>query len=372
MRPVSAAFGPAVRASHQAVVKVEVLDLGTVVQTITTSPAAVTSGSVSLDARAASRGRFDLTIVDDGSLGLIPTTAAGLLAPYGNEVRISRGLILPTGVTETPSIGVFRIDAARIDDSADSLTINLSGMDRSARVIDARFEEPYEIASGTLVETAIRNLVTYAIPDVVTVFPGATYTTPALRAEEGDDRWKLAQDLATASGLELFFDGDGALRLQALAGGGTVTTLAEGSTGVLLSASRNWVREGSYNAVVATGENTGATTPARGVAYDIDPTSPTYYYGPFGKVPMFFQSAFIVTNDQALAAATAMLQRQLGTTQTATFGTIVNPSLEPGDTVRVTRLRAGIDEELAIDTLTIPLSADQPMTGQTRARQVTP
>src|SRR5688572_33217417 len=97
MRPVSAAYQAAIRESHRAVVKVEVLDNGEVVSggTITADPAAVTGGSVTLDSRAASRGRFDLTLVDDGSLGLVPTEAVSMLAPYGNEVRISRGLDLP-------------------------------------------------------------------------------------------------------------------------------------------------------------------------------------------------------------------------------------------------------------------------------------
>lgn len=373
MRPTSTAYRAAIRQSHLAVVKVEVLDSGVVIDTLTadgTRPAAI-SGSVTLDSRAASRGRFDLTLVDDGSLGLIPTTAADLLAPYGNEVKIHRGLVLPDGTIETPSVGIFRIDAANIEDTAAALTIALSGLDRSARVIDAKFEEPFEVAAGTNIETAILAVVQVAIPDVVTVFPGSLFVTPQLRAEEGSDRWKFAQDIATACGLELYFDGDGYLRLEATAAGDIVATLAEGPGGVLLSASRGWTRADTFNRVIATGENTSEAAPARGVATDNDPTSPTYYYGPFGKVPRFYASSFIATDEQAVVAATTLLLRQLGTTQTANFGVICDPSLEPGDTVRVTRLRAGIDEDNVIDSLTIPLGVEQPMTGQTRARQAT-
>lgn len=373
MRPVSTAYRAAIGQSHDAALKIEVLKAGVVIDTLTAIGAeqgAAVSGTVTLDARAASRGRFECSLVDDGTLGLVPTTAASLLAPYGNELKVYRGLVLPSGVIETPSVGVFRIDAANIEDTADGLAISLSGLDRSARVIDARFEEPYEVAAGTNVETAIRNVVTVAIPDVVTVFPGVTFVTPQLRAEEGADRWKFAQDIATASGLELYFDGDGALRLAPAASGDAVATIAEGEGGVLLSAARGWVREGTYNAVIATGENTGEAAPARGVARDLDPLSPTYFYGPYGKVPRFFASQFIATNAQAQAAAQAMLERELGTTQTVRFGAIVDPSLEPGDTIRVTRQRSGIDEENTVDSLVVPLGVDQPMTGSTRARQV--
>jgi prophage tail gpP-like protein len=258
-----------------------------------------------------------------------------------------------------------------VDDSPGALTIALSGRDRSARVIDARFEEPYEIAAGTNVETAILALVSYAVPDVVAVFPGLTFVAPQLRAAEGEDRWKMAQDIATSCGMELYFDGDGWLRLTPLLAGEAVKALTEGEGGVLLTATREWTREGTYNRVIATGENTGTNVPARGTATDDDPMSPTYYYGAYGKVPMFYVSQFIVTNAQATAAAMAMLDRQLGTTQTVSFGAIVDPSLEPSDTVQITRARAGIDEANALDSLTIPLTVGQPMTGMTRARLVT-
>ena len=371
MRPTSDAFRAAVRRSHLAVAQVEVLEDGAAIQTLTadaTRPAAIT-GTVTLDSRAASRGRFDLQLVDDGTLGLIPTTAASLLAPYGHELRISRGLVLPNGSIEVVSLGIFRIDAANIDDSAASLTIGLSGLDRSARVIDAKFEEPYEVAAGTLVEAAILAGVQVAIPDVVAIFPGVTFVTPHLRAEEGSDRWKFAQDMAKACGLELFFNGDGALTLAPLAGGEPLTTLAEGEGGVLLTAARAWAREGTVNRVVVTGENTGEAAPARGVATDNDPASPTYYFGAFGKVPRFVASSFVVTDEQALAAATTLLQRQLGTTQNVNFGVIVDPALEPGDVARITRHRAGINEDHVLDAVTIPLAVTDAMTGTSRALQ---
>ncbi len=377
MRSTSDAFKAAIAQSQRAVVKVEVLSGGAVIDMLTADPAATTStgaaaitGTVTLDSRAASRGRFDLTLVDDGTLGLVPTTAASLLAPYGNEIRVYRGVQFSDGTAETPSVGIFRIDTATIDDSPAGMTIALSGLDRSATVADAKFEEPYEVAAGTPVQDAILAVVQHAIPDVVAIFPGVTFTTPQLRADEGSDRWRFAQDMATACGLELYFDGDGALRLAPLAGGEPVATLAEGDGGVLLSAARGWTRETTRNRWIVTGENTGEAAPVRGVATDLDPTSPTYYFGPFGKVPEFRSSPFVATAEQAEAAASYLLQRQLGTTQSVSFGVIVDPSLEPGDTVRITRLRAGIDEDNVIDSLVIPLGADQPMTGQTRARQV--
>ncbi len=373
MRPVSDAFRAAVRESHRLVVKVEILDgSGTVIGSLTDdSDGSLVSGSVTLDAKAASRGRYDLTVVDDGARELVPTSASDLLAPYGHECRVSRGLYLPDGTIEAPSILIGRIDAANVDDTAAALTIQISGMDRSARVIDAKFEEPYEVAAGTNIEGAIREVVQAAIPSVVTIFPGSTYVTPALRAEGEGDRWAFAQNIATASGLELYFNGDGHLVLAPLYDREAVATIAEGEGGVLLSAARGWVREGTFNRVIAVGTNTSIDgTPPRGVATDENINSPTFYHGSFGRVPRFYGSSFIATDAQALDAATTLLRRQLGTTQTVTFSTVVDASLEPGDTVAILRARAGVmGDSHVVEGLTVPLTSDAPMTGSTRARQ---
>jgi hypothetical protein len=365
VRPVSTRFTETTGQSHQVATLVEVLESGLVIAGVTT----VVDGSVTLDQTAATRGRLDLGILDDGTLDLVPTDAASLLAPYGNELQIHRGILFPDGVTELVSLGVFRIDDTQVDDTADSLAVRIAGLDRSARIIDARFEEPYQIAQGTNYTTAIRETLQAAWPDIPLDLTATTRTTPQLIAEEGDDRWAFCQDMAAALGMALYFDGDGTAvtRPVAAIGGTPAATLAEGEGGVLIQASRRWTRQGSYNRVIATGENTGEAAPARGVATDDNPLSPTYYYGPFGKVPRFYSSQFITTDDQASDAAAGFLSRELGTTQSVDFGAFVNPALEPDDIVRVTRARAGINEDHIIDSLTIPLAVDGTMTGQTRA-----
>ena len=95
------------------------------------------------------------------------------------------------------------------------------------------------------------------------------------------------------------------------------------------------------------------------------------------QVPAFYVSQFLTTAAQCDAAAAAQLARQIGTTQQISFGAITNPALEPSDVVYVKRARAGIGENTVngeahvIDSLTIPLTASEPMSGTTRATQVT-
>lgn len=374
MRPVSAKFLNAIGSSHRVVVVVDVIQPGltsSAADTFLATLPTVVGGGVTLDASASVRGRVDLTVVDDGTLGLVPSHPSDLLAPYGNELHIKRGVRYADGTEELVSLGKFRIDECGVDDSSQGLVITLTGQDRAARVIDARFEEPWEIDQDSLVEQAIDD--TLGPAGVAAAVPVETLaTTPHLIAEEGSDRWQFVTDLARSAGMRLYFNGDGDLVLAPeVSGGDPVVTLAEGQDGVLVSAGRKWDRTGAYNAVIATGENTGEILPARGVAIDDDSASPTYYYGPFGRVPRFYQSSFLATDAQAEDAAASLLQQQLGTTQRVDFGTYCNPALEPGDIVLITRLRAGVNENHIIQSISIPLTPDGITTGTTRASQVT-
>jgi hypothetical protein len=169
--------------------------------------------------------------------------------------------------------------------------------------------------------------------------------------------------------MEVWFDGTGTLRITPVAGSSAVVAeLHEGATGVLVQAAAQWTRAGTYNRVIATGENsTQDAPPVRGVATDDTPSSPTYYHGPFGHVPRFYSSPFLTTDAQCVSAATAILQRQLGATKSVSFGSLVLPYLEPRDVVSIRRARAGINETHVIDKLSIPLGAAGTMTGTTRA-----
>ncbi|MGH3029286.1 MAG: DUF5047 domain-containing protein [Gaiellaceae bacterium] len=152
------------------------------------------------------------------------------LAPYGTELRISRGIEF-TNRIELVRLGVFRIDELEIVEHAGEQALRLSGLDRSASVSDAKFEEPYEVAAGTLFTTAIQALILHAIPDAVFDFASTALTTPKLVAQEGEDRWAFAQGMATAIGTELYFgrEGEAVLRPVPTAVGEPVATLAEGA-----------------------------------------------------------------------------------------------------------------------------------------------
>ncbi len=362
MRPVSTEFLAAISASHQIATRATVL------------PAEVeipfTDGSVTLDGFAATRASLNLTVA---STDLVPTLSTDYLAPYSNEIQIERGVTYPDGRTEFVSLGIFGIRETDVEDTGDDMPISLTCLDRSARIIDAKFTTPYAIFKGTNIRQAILATIQAEWAAVPYIFAATSVTSPTVLALEEADRWDFCQGLAEAAGMRLYFDGDGILQLQTIPRTATsIWDVAEGTGGVLLRASRNWSRTDSFNLIIVTGENTSGE-PVRGGAADINPLSPTYYNGSFGHVPRWYQTPFIggqavIDNQpQAYAVAANILAQELGTTQGVSFGSLVNPALEPHDVVGVKRARLGIDEAHTIDELTIPLSHDGTLTASTRS-----
>lgn len=339
-------------------------------------------GTVTLDITASTRGRADLSFADPA---LIPETPSDTLAPYSNELSIARGITYSDGTSELKQLGLLRIEEAEI---TDQVSVNL--LDRSVRVAEAKFEETYTTAEGTNLVTEIENICRWAIPDLTTEFSTRTAPTITLHAEEGDDRWEYCQSIAAALGCDLYFNALGVLTLRTVPDvtNPPVAYLVEGEAGVsvrpptLLDLTKRWSRTETFNRWKAVGDNPDVdTAPPSAVATDDQPNSPTRYGGPFGKKPAdVFSSPMIENTDQAQDAANGLRAKGIGAVQSVDFGALVNPALEPGDVVHVTRTRRDptdldrlvkvADENHIIDSLTIPLTADGTMSGTTRAIQV--
>lgn len=308
-------------------------------------------------------------------MNLVPEDPDSLLAPYGQEIQIKRGISLDNGYEQLISLGIFRTQDARSSESGDgSLKIDVVGFDRSVKIIEAKFLHPSQVAAGSDYLTTIKNTILAVDPAATFAFPDFSATTPLLSVQEQDDRWAFVRDMAAAIGMDLYLDGDGVYVLKtipSLSAGAANAELVEGENGLLTSAVSDWTREGAHNGFIYTGENTsGAGDPPRGEAFDTDPSSPTYFYGPFGQVPAWEQSSFLTSDAMALQAAQGRLKKELGTSRSIDFGSIVNPALEPTDIALIRREKLKLNENHIIDSLSIPLEADSGMTGKTRAAVV--
>lgn len=358
----SAAFDTAIRRSHSVAITAYVLSGGTVVS----GALPVIAGSVDVDGTAAVRRRCSLTLVDED--GTLTGPVAPVISPYGREVRIHRGLVLPDGTTETVPIGTFRISTVATADSGADRKVTVSGFDRARSISRARFETPYTVAAGTNYATAIATLLSGRLPTLTFRLATTTATTPLLVFDQGADPWQTATDMATSIGCVLYFDTFGVCVLAAAADMVTVVwDYAEGSNAVVTSIDNSLSDEPGYNGVVVDGEATN-TAPVHAVVYDTDITSPTYSLGPYGKVPRFYKSQFITTNEQAAAAAAGLLVAERGSTEALKFSAIPHPCHEVGDLVHIADSALGIDGNYYLESFTIPLGLD-PMSCTTRKRR---
>lgn len=450
MYPVSEAFKVAVRYSHKVITKAEVLRFGEKIATIYPE-----SGSVEIDQRRAIRrtasialrsggqilGTVDtyttyatigaqyatytalgagfidyqamqtvvsreLTVDDDG---LVPSSGLDTLTPYGNELRLYRGIeyrqkgdytyaalsgayatyatlasSLPTyavmglidgnleTIEELVPLGVFVITDVSINADDSGIAISLEGQDRALRISRARWTDPYQIASGTNVATALLALLQDRYPDIQTNFSDTTATVTAitLGLDTENDPWNDAVDIADAAGMALYFDADGICVLEPYPDysvAATVETYKENEEAMLLTAQRTISSDGVYNAVVVTAEGTDMDTPFRSVALDDNPASPTYVYGPMGLVPMFASSPLINSQAAADNLATSKLNEIRGTNEGISWSQVVDPSLDASDIVAISNDKAKIARAIVLDRLTIPLRYDEAMsaTGRT-------
>ncbi|MGK5737280.1 DUF5047 domain-containing protein [Micromonospora sp. URMC 103] len=363
MRPVSDAFLRTVRGSHRAVFEAVVVAPGQTGVQPTGTVIPILDGDVDLNGSAPIRSTLELTT--DGHSAW-PTRAADILAPYGNEVFVRRGIRYGNGTTEWVSLGYHRIYTVEQDQVPDG-PIRISAQDRMSGIVDGRLPGAQAFPAAMSRGAMLAALVTE-------IYPWATieWDEPAVRdAAIGrqiiaeDDRYKVCDELVTAVGKTWWWDHRGVLVVRTPPSPSQpVWAVNHGAGGVLVTLSRRLTREGVYNAVIATGEGADTAKPVRAVAVDVGNLSPTYWGGPFGKVPRFFSSPFITTYTQAWEAAKNMLLEEIGLPYAVDFTAVPNPALEPGDTVLVKY--PGRSETHVIDRLTVPLTVEGALTASTR------
>lgn len=245
--------------------------------------------------------------------------------------------------------------------------LEISGVDLSRVISRNSWDDIYIIPAGTNYATAIRDMIANRLPGTTFNFATTEHTTPKLifGTQQGSDPWQDAQDLAAAIGYELFFDAAGVCTLRQIpdpAAADPVWEFTDESNPTITALTRTLSDVTTFNKVIVQGESTGNTAPITATAIDTDESSPTYYLGPYGTVPVYFTSPMITTQQQAQQAADALLLAVKGASESVELSVVPNPALEPGDVVTVTVGDAKIQGTFLINQTTIPLSAASAMT----------
>lgn len=334
----------------------------------------ILSGSVTMDATAEVFATLELETsgMDERRRSRFPRRAGDLLAPYGTEVFVRRGVDIGSEIMWSP-LGYFRLNDDEQSPASDS-PIRLSGQDRMSRIVKGRLAIPRQYGRSRTFAEVVSSLVTDIYPAAVIVFDddsGEAQIGRTLLVEE--DRYAGLLDLAESLGKVIYFDGEGVLRIEdPPPADDLVWHLKAGYHGVLYDNDRRVSDEDMSNGIVVRGEGGDTQTPVLAIVVDAGPNSPTSWFPPddpaelwFGQVPDFYSSPFVTTATQAVSAGTSLLRRRIGLPYSVSFGSVVNPALRPRQAVRLTQ-KSGDRERHIIETLTIPLSADRSMQGTTR------
>jgi hypothetical protein len=326
----------------------------------------IIDGDVSADAAADVRATLALTT--DGT-NMFTTQSSGLLTPYGNEIFVRRGISYGNGTSEWVSQGYFRIATVEESDLPNN-PLRIAALDRMSGIVEARLIEPIQFFAAELVGDVVLQLVSEVYPLVTIEWDDTTDVMQLGRDQVAErDRFEFLTELVTSFGKIMYFDYRGVLVIRDPPDPTvSVYSVNSGHNGVLVSLDQSITREGTYNAVVVNGEAGDTLPPVHAVVLDNNPNSPTYWYGRFGKVPRFFASSFITTNDQAVRAGTSLLQQVIGLPYNIDFTTVPNPALEVADAVEVTT-SSGIEIHV-IETLVTPLRAEGIMSAKTREQFV--
>lgn len=306
-------------------------------------------GSVS--AKSTSQVRWEGALRLSGAV----TGRAGI-HPYGCRLRMFTGMWFGPNDVEWVPLGRYRIEDVTTEGRNQiDFTAKIASLE--TQVQDARFHKPRVIDAGSSKFT-VEKLIREALPEASVSWQVPDTTLPQFTEER--DRWGVLDgrsgdpSIARSLSARLFCDARGEFMMRAVPSldDDPVWSLDYDDGGVLVAPQESLSREGVYNQIVVTGgSDTGDIPIGPAIASDEDPVSPTSAKGPFGQVPLFYNSKLITTYAQAQATALAMLAPRLGLKQTVTVDAMSNPALEPDDVISI-RMPNGSVQNHVLDEIT--------------------
>jgi len=370
MYPTSAAFKTAVKTDHIVIAKAEIWSADRRLLTLS-----IDTGKVSVNTNNSIRRTCEIHLTTTReTTNLVPDNGFDFLAPFGNQLRLYRGIQYTDGTQEYVPLGVFVITDVKVTDTNDGVSMIIMGEDKSIIVSRNKWTSTYQMVNGTL-ETSLTALLQNRYADIVTDFPTTNITINqiVLGADTGLDPWKDAVHIASLVGYDLYFDVKGVCTMRqfpTLDAASVVATYEEGNGTTITSLDRTISTKETYNGVIYTVEGSQVTTPIRVEVWDEDTTSPTYRYGVFGSVPTFITTSLIGTSADAIKAASLLLNTYIGRQEEINFTSIVDPSLDVNDVIYLSSDGAKVDRTVIIDSMDIPLEYEGALSVKTRVVRV--
>jgi hypothetical protein len=310
------------------------------------------------------------------------------LAPFGTQLTVA-ARVRYTGqqVIDVP-MGVYDVDDEDLTEGPDG-GLSLTAPDKWVRVQRARFIVPFTTSPHLTVATQIVNLIQGALGAAETVNVTATSLVRVGLQTEESDRAAFIHKLAESMGAWIYFDRHGVCTLADLPrAGSSADWLVDASpSGVLTALSRKRSRTDTRNVVVISSSATDGELFPTQYVWDNDPQSPTYAgtdpktdpgtAGPFGIVPLYWDTPLPHTAETARDAGRTILARVTGLASQVSLRQVPNPAVDALDVLDVMPPKERYDiprvlERHMADTVTHPLTVGQAQQVEGRSTRYTP
>lgn len=300
---------------------------------------------------------------------LAPGAMYDVVSPFGHFMRAYRGIRFGEGDTTY----VWQVFGGHVTDT--ELTAEgfcaINAADRADDVVNRTFTVPENSTVGSLVTDEWQRLITDAVPHALF---GASdpfsMRIPALTWEH--DRAGALDEMATALGAfwyPLANERFVIRRVPWTVRAEPILTLADGDGGLVTSSAARRDRANVFNQVTVTGERLDGTRPVYATVSDEDPTSPTYFLGPFGIQNRLLTLNTPSNQEAARTAAQDYLRRSTALTEAWSCSMVPDASIELGDTYSLS-VQGRMIERQVVQSLSIPLVVQASMNVAFRAQVV--
>lgn len=273
---------------------------------------------------------------------LMPRDETGLLAPFGNRLRIYRGVAYGGVEWEFPVFSGLIVKAERRPRQPCVVTF----ADRAVEVEDNDFEVPEDTFVGRTCVDEIVRLIREGVP-------GAEFGThDPINAQAGaqtfdDSRSQACDQLADAGGAFWYALPDGRFVIRRVPWAyqpdgvdvqpvATYKEASDGDTfGAITSYGLSMSRENVFNVVTGVSDQPDGAEPLRASIRDTNILSPTYVGGKFGRRVLKVELPSAATGAVVTHGTANALRRSRASAEALPWEMIPDPALELGDVVQL-------------------------------------
>jgi hypothetical protein len=299
---------------------------------------------------------------------LYPVLETDPLNPYGPIVRVYAGIELGDG-SRAYTWQVFGGRVQRTTWDSNSGTNSVECSDFAADVIENGFLRPVNSSVGILCVDQIKELILGGYPNAkFGAFDSFSARMPQLTWES--DRGQALDEISkslSAFWYSLATEEFVTRIIPWTQAGSPVVNLRGGPGGHILSARASRSRADVANAIGVTGERSDGTLPVYATSLDVNPESPTYINGPFGRRTRQAHLQTPVSQGQVQSLANDLLQSSKARTESWDLTIIPDASLELGDVLGIeVGNRTGVVQ--VVSSYVLPLDLAGGMTVSARAQ----